>query len=231
MSRKKHREHHPQNSEDCGKVENANATVTEDKNNKSAKSPLDLMTIFTGILAFFAAASFIALGIQLRDARKSFATDQRPYVWMANDTKDDSNLVAKAVTNPLGSKQILATLRYANFGKSPAVLVRSYHAIVLGPSVNRIKALPWVNARMILPNGKVDFFSVVSGPINDQEIANYTNAEEGNGITVYGTWQYLDTSGNRYETEICLTRLNLGSWAYCKEHNDIKDCSESLCEP
>ena len=103
--------------------------------------------------------------------------------------------------------------------------------MILGPNANKIRALPWVSARSILPTGKVDFLSDASEPASDQDLAVYLNAQEGNGITLYATWQYLDTSGRKYETETCLTRLNLGSWSFCAEHNDIKDCSESTCEP
>jgi len=188
----------------------------------------DWMTIFNGILAAFAAASFVALWIQLRDARKSFAADQRPYLWMANEA---ANPIAESHANLQGEKQVIVTMKYTNFGKSPAVVLRGYHAMLLGPNAGRIRSLPWVETRSILPTGKVDFFSAVSDHVSDQEITNYTNAQQGNGITVYATWQYSDTSGNNYETEFCMTRLNSGSWAYCQEHNDIKNCSESACEP
>jgi hypothetical protein len=199
---------------------------------ETAKSRLDLwMTVFTGILAFFAFASFIALSVQLYDARKSFAADERPYIWIANEAKENPNLQASVVTSSSGIKQFAADLRYTNFGKSPAVLIRQYHGIILGSNAGKIIPRPWISARTILPNGKVDFFSAVSGAVSDQDIAHYMSAEINEGITVYATWQYADTSGNRYETEICFTRLNLGAWAYCNEHNDIKDCSESPCEP
>ena len=172
------------------------------KNDKPAKASWDWMTIFTAILAFFAAVSLVALVIQLRDARKSFATDQRPYIWMATETKEYPSLFATAVTNPAGTKQISATMRYTNFGKSPAILVRSYHGLILGPSAGNIRPLPWVAAKQVVPPNKVDLFSAVSATATDQEIALYQAAEEGKGITVYATWQYTDTAGNRYETEI-----------------------------
>ncbi len=195
------------------------------------KPSADWMTVFTGILAFFACASFIVLWIQLGDARKSFVAGDRPYVWIANDTINNSGLTATVYPNPTGRKQIVATMRYSNFGRSPAIIVRSYHNIILGQSFGKITPLPWNNQRTIVPTGRIDMFSAVSPPITDTDVSNYLKAPEGDGITVYATWQYLDTFGNRYETEICFTRLNSGSWAYCHEHNDIKDCSRLPCEP
>jgi hypothetical protein len=181
-------------------------------------------------LAIFAVLSFIVLWIQLKDARAAFRKDQRPYVWVANDAKDEPGIFASPITNPKGTKQIAATMRYTNWGKSPAILIQSYHAMVLG--TESVEPKPWNKSRRILPTGKVDFFSGVSNELSDQEIASYWNAaEDGKGITIYATWQYSDSSGNKYETDICMTRLNLGSWQYCETHNNIKDCSEDTCEP
>ena len=183
--------------------------------------------ICTGVLAVFAFASFVALLIQLQDARDAFRKDQRPYLWLASDSKDTPSIRAENVTVTKG-RQIVVDMRYNNWGKSPAILLRTYHGLALGSE--SVEHKPWTESKIIQPSGKVDFFSAVSDPLSDQQIDTFWNAQQGSGITVYATWQYLDSSANKYETDICMTRLNLNSWTFCATHNDIKDCSKETCE-
>jgi len=201
----------------------------------------DWMTSFNGVLALFAVLSFVVLWIQLCDARKSFAiqigearksfaSDQRPYVWLANDKDSSPSLKVVPEKNPAGALQFVGDLYYTNYGKSPAIILRQYHGLILGPNAAKIRPLQWQEAKMILPTGKIDEFSPLSGVVTEKEVSTYMSAMENDGLTVYATWQYMDTAGNKYETELCLTRLNRGGWAYCKEHNDIKDCSLDVCE-
>jgi len=188
-------------------------------------------TFFNGVLALFAVLSFIVLWCQLRDARHAFVADQRPFIWEATETKETPNVEATIYKSPRGEKQIVVTLHYSNFGKTPAVQTRHYRGLILGPSAGKIVPTDWDNAKSILPPGKVDLFTKVSGVVADSDIQDYLKAQAGDGITFYATWQYTDTAGNKYETQFCTTRLNLGSWAYCTEHNDIKDCAIDKCEP
>src|SRR5271169_5588534 len=65
-----------------------NPTNCNDGSGDGERPSFDWMRLFTGILALFAVLSFVALWVQLHDARKFFAIDQRPYVWIANETNN-----------------------------------------------------------------------------------------------------------------------------------------------
>src|ERR1700690_1989077 len=71
----------------------------------------DWTTRFTGILALFAVLSFIALWIQLIDARNNFRRDQRPYVW--------PSLMDPRPMEP--QKPIYVDVFFVNYGKTPAI--------------------------------------------------------------------------------------------------------------
>jgi hypothetical protein len=188
------------------------------------------------ILAFFALAAYVSetrrtnnLTEQaLNNSKEQFRQDQRPYVWLANPTSKDNPTITMEIYKP--KNQIAATMFFTNFGKSPAIPIRHYHGMALGnDKMTEGPPKQWVESKGVLPNGKVDFFSVVSNQLTDEQISQYMSVS--GAIMIYATWQYADYSGHKYETQICFGRLNLGGWAYCKEHNEIKDCAEKTCEP
>ena len=169
-------------------------------------------------------------------SKEQFRQDQRPYIWMAVGTKDSLNLNLE-ILNFMDSKgkklhQIAVTMPLTNFGKSPAIFTRHYHGMKLGNENESFTYIPhWLNATRVMPPGKVDNFSTQSDYLTDTQLLDYTKKPYRSGIKIFATWQYSDSGGHTYETEICMGRLNLGGWAYCPDHNEIKDCAEKTCEP
>jgi hypothetical protein len=222
------------------------------ESNKKHRDWVDYLTIGLetfGLIVLVAYTTFAALQwceirntnrltqSALDNSKNQFRQDQRPYIWLANETKDSPNMVFQTLDFISPSKgklhQIAVTMLFTNFGKSPAILIRHYHGIRLGDENETFTIIPrWVDDSRILPPGKIDTFSAQSDTfLTDTQLSEYTRVPARAGMKVFATWQYADSGGHRYETEICLGRLNLGGWAYCKNHTEIKDCAEKACEP
>lgn len=190
----------------------------------------DMNIVINGILALFAMLSFIVLWSQLRDARESFTKDQRPYPWLWSGSKSDPPiLMGINSATPNTARQIWVNMYYTNYGKSPAIeLQQSFDIYVGANAYQRVKARPLLPAKTILPTGKVDLITPVSPKLSEEEISEAMSTDR--GIIIDARWQYLDLTGHRYETEICMARLRTNVWAYCPEHNQFRDCEEEACE-
>jgi hypothetical protein len=75
----------------------------------------DLMTIFTGVLALFAVLSFVALWIQVRDARDEFTKIQRPWVGFSGEMSLDKF----SFDGEMG--KALVGYKFKNYGTAPAL--------------------------------------------------------------------------------------------------------------
>jgi hypothetical protein len=208
---------------------NANTRCREDigetgkKNEEPSKMTkgLDLMTIFTGFLALFAALSFITLWIQLNDAREAFVKDQRPYVWIANSANGRAN-VDYILGPPSGTAVIV---HYTNFGKSPAVELQWSSEFHVGNSVSRNPMSP---KKTILPTNKDDFLIFPFPPLSPEQIDSLKSTKYAIAIKI--RWKYFDTSGNWYETDTCQGNLTPLAWGPCETGNYIKDCQKEACQ-
>jgi hypothetical protein len=164
----------------------------------------------------------------LEQAKENLRVDQRPYVWLANPVGDHPNVNFNYFTDV---KQVVVTFHYTNYGKSPAAELQLAHKIFLGPdALSKVRSIPLQKSRVLLPAGKDDYYSVVSPPISQADFNLLLQKD--NNIVVFTRFQYSDTGGHRYESDLCMGKLALGtSWQYCETHNEIKDCAQTKCEP
>jgi len=211
----------PSENECTPKSENLNSTSDNKKKpTKERQSPDWWMVIPTIVLAIFAMGSFSVLWIQLVDARKAFVKDQRPYVWIADNTADHPNIYVEEGLLPV---RFAVTVHYTNFGKSPAVRLRWGSEITIVGRSDNIDYLSKVET--ILPTTKDDFVILAS----DAFPANFPNVAPLHSVIIRLRWRYADTSGHWYETETCNWNLTRGAWGPCETGNEIRDCSEQTC--
>ena len=176
-------------------------------------------------IAFFTFASFIALWVQLKDAREKFRIDQRPYVWIANPVGERGNMYYEAGAD---SDAIAVTAHYTNFGKSPALELQWGSGIeILTDKQN--KAIG--DLKTILPTSKDDFATIIytvkqgNPPDTIPRLKSTPHA-----IAVKLFWKYRDASGAKYETDVCMWNMNAYSWGPCDAGNDIRDCQKENCK-
>jgi hypothetical protein len=154
----------------------------------------------------------------LRQSQDRFWDEQRPYMWVTN-VLGSPEFVRNGPNSNTG--QITWTYHFTNYGKTPALGIQYREFIKLGdnPFVPTYASrLEGVGAP--LPPTKDDFDTVVSEPgITPAQLAQLL---ETNGISIKVVFTYTDATARRYETGICLNRLNLGGISYCREGNYIK---------
>jgi hypothetical protein len=163
---------------------------------------------------------------QIGIAKDQFRFDQRPVIWLSN-TQDQALLFQIAQARPTSPKQILVTLHYSNYGKSPAYNMRNSRVMLVEEkSADKIKParIP-VQGGSLVPTGKDDFLTVISRPLKDEELKDIVKDD---WVAVFLRFTYEDSSGNLYESDICLSHLQLGPFREC-DGNDIKDCSKVYC--
>lgn len=159
---------------------------------------------------------------QMELSKDSFRRDQQPYVWVTGIP------TAEHFQSP-GSdlSQILVSAHYKNFGKSPAIALQRYSLVEIGPNaLQRVRSGKLTEAKSIIPPVEEDFFTSVTPPT--KTLPEISRDDE---IVLFTRFQYLDLLGHRYETDFCMSHLQLGPWHYCETHNEIKDCEKVACEP
>jgi hypothetical protein len=199
------------------------------QNTKWWRIPDWWIVIFTCALAVFATASFVVLWIQVNDAREAFVKDQRPYIWLASGPGNLSLEIVDSKQQTGPHKQIVVTVQYTNFGRSPAIDLRSAKDFETGTDAReKVKLVPLMPAKNIVPPNKVDVFSLVTSPLSDQEISDLMKDFQ---MAFLARFQYSDLSGHRYESHLCMEHLQVGNWMYCETNNKIKNCQQEKCEP
>ncbi|MGB7753210.1 MAG: hypothetical protein WCF88_16765 [Candidatus Acidiferrales bacterium] len=159
---------------------------------------------------------------QMELSKDSFRRDQQPYVWVTGIP------TAEHFQSP-GSdlSQILVSAHYKNFGKSPAIALQRYSLVEIGPkALQRVHSGRLTEAKSIIPPVEEEFFTSVTPPT--KALPEMSRDDE---IVLFTRLQYLDLLGHRYETDFCMSHLQLGPWHYCETHNEIKDCEKVACEP
>jgi hypothetical protein len=140
---------------------------------------------------------------------RNFIVDQRPYIWLTN------NLGSPQVWNKRtdGKVQITWAFHYTNYGKTPAnnVTVESFIRLGNGEFKHGEGYVGRQNGEPIPPN-KDDFSEIPSWPISPDEANQYAAMDS--GISIAGIFTYEDAPGNRYETDFCIGRLQLGGISY-----------------
>jgi hypothetical protein len=152
------------------------------------------------------------------DARNRFQQEERPYVWLTSDGLGAPGYPA----SPAG--QVQWSYRYTNYGKSPAYNIRWRHYLSIdgGPFVESYHAPREGSVGPPLPPTQVVSAEIVSRPGFTPEQISHAEGTSGNGISIRIVMAYTDGSGGKYETGICLLRLNTGAISYCRQDNYIK---------
>lgn len=194
------------------------------ENKEPTKMPkrLDLMTIFTGILALFAVLSFGALWKQLNDARDNFAKDQRPYVWVTPSTPTFKD-----------QETIKWDFNYSNCGRSPAFNVRhcGFYAWGVGAwkEIRDFSFAECVKAGkgnvegsgVVLPPGYPEVTTMNTKQKFREDVDRKILGLDG-VLMNENVLEYEDSSGNRYRSLSCVYRLATGAIAHCDRYNYIK---------
>jgi hypothetical protein len=165
----------------------------------------------------------------LEQAQANFIADQRPYLWLsAQDTYTIPNM------------PVVSGLYVANYGKSPAIRERGIGTVFFGPNAiadadkwfDSITASSWkgrFSAEHIIPPGipldpkKTATANVVQSrdPVSPEEFKWIVKND--NSIITVARFEYFDTSGKRYWTDICSARLagDNAKGRDCPRHNEI----------
>jgi len=167
------------------------------------------------------AATQIGIARQaLIDSNESFRIGNAPYVWIAGLPTYEIH------KNPDGTSQVVVDAHFTNFGKSPAIDLQGSRDLEIGiGAMGKIHSKPLGTGKALLPPTKEDFFSAVTPPFK-----TLPDLSKDDTIVVFARMQYRDMVGHRYETNLCMARLQTGAWEYCKNHNEIKDCAKETCE-
>lgn len=159
-----------------------------------------------------------------RDARDRFREEERPYVWLTSNGLGAPEFIPAASNPSSPSGQVIWTWHYTNYGKTPAFNIRwhQYMSIDGKPFVQSYGAPPRGDVGSPLPPTQDVFTTVVSRPGYTREQVARALAVGGKGISISVRMDYTDGAGGKYETEICLRRLNTGAISYCTTGNYIR---------
>jgi hypothetical protein len=154
-------------------------------------------------------------------ARGQFRLDQRPYIWLMNNIGSPEFIPSP--TN-LGMGKVLWTWHFTDYGKRPAQDIRYFSFLRLGDGEflpSRGSTGP--SLAPPLPPNKDDFGSAVSDLITRREWERLTaRTNTGNTIALRVRYEYTDgNTDSKYETSICISRLNTGAIAYCRDNKYI----------
>jgi hypothetical protein len=164
------------------------------------------------------------------DAAEHFSQDQRPYIGLylaleppAGQQRSASNAgsVLNLYHNPKNSAQwqIVWSIHYKNFGKSPALSVRTDKAVEVGN--NAFQRWHWTKlddfSGTILQSGQDVFVSAPSKPISEQDAKDDIAGDF--RVVLFGHIEYQGLDGRSYWTEFCIQQLATGATAFCPSHN------------
>jgi hypothetical protein len=158
----------------------------------------------------------------LNIARKNFALDQRPYIWLTNDLPGPGFMETPSKA-PNG--QVLWNLQFMNYGRSPAHDVRFTVTTLAGEgAIVRARTIPPLNQfGSPMPPGKVNFSTGVSREVVSRaEFTRLMGLDD--ALVMFGRFHYTDIAGTPYETTFCLRHLRTGAVSFCagSEWNSIK---------
>jgi hypothetical protein len=163
---------------------------------------------------------------------RQFQIDQRPYVWALEYTPTKN-------VHIVANEAMWINIAWVNHGKSPAVKAMGTGKIFLGKNAMQ-EADKWFNslgtgqlpsqpiAETIIPPGiPSDLEKPLGGystiltdhPLKQDEVDYILNNEE--PVAMVLRMQYYDLFGNRYWSDLCLSRYRLGSYPHCTLHNEM----------
>lgn len=207
-------------------VNEHNTERNEDTSQAGKKYELERRTfialcVYTGLTLILALLS----GIAIYQSRIHFTQDQRPYLWITDNTgpcdQEPMNFPGDAA-GKLG-----CVFRIKNYGKGPAIKYHSLGRILFGKDAEQrinfdLSKIDQTNGP-VLPPGKEDYNSAWSEtPVDPALVGRIKTKGLVEYMVISGYISYWDTSGNLYGSEFCLERNPELGFAYCKTHNFIK---------
>lgn len=190
------------------------------------------MISLTALMAVIAAIGVGVAGLQwwvmrgqIDEMRHQFRQDQRPYVM---PTKVEPFL-------PMPGHPIQINVRWVNYGKSPALQVRTRAAVLFGNNALE-QADKWfeVDAQnpligapeMIIPPGippniaDAQYASIFSTRgLTTEEIEDFGRLSFYVALVIH--LEYFDSFGAKYSTESCFSSFSNGAIPNCPKHNVI----------
>jgi hypothetical protein len=209
------------------------ATQRDDKTDKAKQ--LFWTRIAAGLLllaAGFAGWQDYLTRAAIRDAREQFVKDQRPYVWIF-EYIDPKNVHINE------NEKMWINLPLINYGKSPAVRAKSTGKIFMGPDAMK-QADKWFNdlgtGPILTEPDAVDIFPPGIPSDREKPFGGYSTLmtdkvlKSGDvdyilhteqPIAIVMRTQYYDLAGNRYWSDMCMSRFATGSYPRCLWHNEL----------
>jgi hypothetical protein len=165
----------------------------------------------------------------LKASEKSFAIDQRPYLWIAN--------IPKALnfdSVPTIGHSIDINVYFTNYGKSPAIIKHAFYATEFGKdAVSKVRPMQWMDDRLgreVVPNGKISMFRSRSKRAVPDRQALAEMVSTDSYVVMFAVIQYSDIAGHLYESDFCTMVNKVGEFENCEgNHNDFKDCEKDPC--
>jgi hypothetical protein len=203
--------------------------VLERKRFRVEKITLVVLSVYAGIAAVQAYLMYRATTATesaakvasdtLTNSRKQFLTEERPIVWITNELGSPV-FVPNRVQKETG--QIVWTVHYTNYGKTPTKDLKLAKSIKLGDQSFTSYGEADGEVGAPLPPGKNDMTTFISEPGISKAQFNKLLAEMAfHGVSISMRITYADAYGGDYETGVCLTKLNMGSIGYCLTGNYI----------
>jgi hypothetical protein len=174
----------------------------------------------TGQLAVAARNATLAEN-SLKQSREQFQKDERPYIWIKNEGLGNPEFIydKDLAGGNLSTGQILWSVHYTNYGKTPAdnLISQALMSVGLNAPFRSPPGFPKLKNRVGVPTppNKDDFLTVISQPGITSQRFNELNATN-DGIRAQIRITYSDAYGGEYETIICLSKLASGAIKYCE---------------
>jgi hypothetical protein len=195
-----------------------------------------LVLVYAGITGWQACLTREAIN----NNAKQFQINQRPYVWTTN-MRPKISIVA--------GQRMWANIAMADYGKSPALRTRIIGKIFIGTTA-KSDAASWFSSlgenafvdseqsELVVPPGIPStfapetkdnsgggfggggFFTVMSDHVLGQPDVDYILRTEESAVIV-ARLQYFDGFGNRYWSDVCMSRFTNGNIPNCPRGNDI----------
>jgi hypothetical protein len=164
-------------------------------------------------------------------SKDQFLKDQRPYIWP----------MKLEPAKPIIGQSVKANVFLANYGKTPALKMRSVGTVLLPiPNVHKtVMELAEDFFAHASPNSAEGYESIMPQgvPSDPHKSANWFTAESSvipktgkylraltdNEVEVIvGRTLYTDSAGTEYRTDYCVIPLHNGNQMWCPTHNEIQ---------
>jgi hypothetical protein len=183
-------------------------------------------TSYANTSAVAATAAANAAQDSIMQSRDQFRQDQRPYVWLTNDTSSPTYIETRDPRNgTIIDQRATWTWSIQNYGKSPAQNVRIGSAVYVGEHAEETKKILNSNRFGIgtpLPPTKTTHSTGVSVQRISQEELVRLIRDFDHSVIVFGRIEYTDSYGVPYQSGFCMETLRTRDIQFCPIGNYIK---------